>query len=110
MKGLTSTSNGPRRTSSTANTYTTSLYGRANSDTLWNPSLFPPSEYLTKLKAAAPATFGASWWPYASYNELRVATYLGIWVRPLGPFFWQSSPSSLVRLVISSNSFPASEC
>lgn len=33
------------------------------------------------MKAADAALFGASWWPYASFEKLRIATYLSIWVR-----------------------------
>lgn len=33
------------------------------------------------MKAADAALFGASWWPYASYETLKIATYLSIWVR-----------------------------
>ena len=35
------------------------------------------------MKAADAALFGASWWPYASYDTLRIATYLSIWVGQL---------------------------
>ena len=91
MKGLTSTCNVPTGTFSTSEAYAASLYGCDNSNTLFDPSLFRPSEYLTKLKAAAPAVFGASWWPYANYQDLRVATYLSIWVRPTGHFLFGKS-------------------
>ena len=32
------------------------------------------------MKAADAALFGASWWPYASFDTLKIATYLSIWV------------------------------
>lgn len=32
------------------------------------------------MKAANAALFGASWWPYGSYETLKIATYLSIWV------------------------------
>ena len=32
------------------------------------------------MKAADAASFAASWWPYASFETLRIATYLSIWV------------------------------
>ena len=44
-------------------------------------SLFPEGERLRKMRAADTALFGASWWPYASLEPLRIATYLSIWVR-----------------------------
>jgi hypothetical protein len=33
------------------------------------------------MRAADAALFGASWWPYASFETLKIATYLSIWVR-----------------------------
>ena len=33
-----------------------------------------------KMKAADAAWFGASWWPYADYQRLRIATFLSMWV------------------------------
>jgi hypothetical protein len=30
------------------------------------------------MKAADAALFGASWWPYADFETLRIATYLSI--------------------------------
>lgn len=35
---------------------------------------------LYKLQQADPADFGASWWPYAPYDTLYIASCLGIWV------------------------------
>lgn len=44
--------------------------------------LFPPGKRQSKLKAADYGLFGAMWWPYASFERLCIATYLGIWVNP----------------------------
>lgn len=38
------------------------------------------SELLNSLKAADFALFGASWWPRASYERLRIVTFLITWV------------------------------
>jgi hypothetical protein len=35
---------------------------------------------LYKLQQADPADFCASWWPYAPYDTLYIASCLGIWV------------------------------
>ena len=43
-------------------------------------SWFEPGKRVTKLKADDPGLFGASWWPYAGYKELQIATYLAIFV------------------------------
>ena len=32
------------------------------------------------MKAVNTALFGATWWPFASFEALRIATYLGSWV------------------------------
>lgn len=52
-------------------------------------SLFPEGERLRKMKAADAALFGASWWPYASFEKLRIATYLSIWL-----FAWDDETDS----------------
>ena len=35
------------------------------------------------MKAVNTALFGASWWPYASFDSLKIATDLSIWVGQL---------------------------
>ena len=35
---------------------------------------------LEALKAADFAHFGATWWPHASYDRLKVVTFLAVWV------------------------------
>ena len=35
------------------------------------------------MKAADFGLFGASWWPYASFEALKISTLLVIWVRSL---------------------------
>ncbi|KAL9003529.1 MAG: hypothetical protein Q9188_003615 [Gyalolechia gomerana] len=45
--------------------------------------LFPADKRLEKIRQADPALFGASWWPYASYEALKMATYLSIWISSL---------------------------
>jgi hypothetical protein len=42
--------------------------------------LFPLGRCLGKMKATKVALFTSSWWPYASFDTLRIATYLSIWV------------------------------
>lgn len=43
-------------------------------------NLFPEGGRLRKMRLADAALFGASWWPYAPFEQLRMATYLSIWV------------------------------
>ena len=38
------------------------------------------SSRLESLKAADFAYFGATWWPRARYERLRIVTFLAIWV------------------------------
>ena len=38
------------------------------------------------LKAFDFALFGATWWPHASLERLRIVTYLVTWVCVLSPF------------------------
>lgn len=49
------------------------------------PRLFPPGCRLRKMKAANAALFASSWWPYASFETLRIAAYLSIWVNIIYP-------------------------
>jgi hypothetical protein len=42
--------------------------------------LLPPGRRLEKTKATKGALFASLWWPYASFDTLRIATYLSIWV------------------------------
>ncbi|CAG8949918.1 hypothetical protein HYFRA_00004248 [Hymenoscyphus fraxineus] len=51
--------------------------------------LFSQEKRLRKMKAAKAALFGASWWPYADFDTLRVATYLSIWL-----FAWDDETDS----------------
>ncbi|KAL8861149.1 MAG: hypothetical protein Q9178_002365 [Gyalolechia marmorata] len=39
---------------------------------------------LETFKAADFAYFGATWWPHASYDRLKVVTFLAIWVEIVG--------------------------
>lgn len=39
------------------------------------------SRSLKSLKAADFGLFGATWWPQASMERLRIVTYLATWVR-----------------------------
>lgn len=39
------------------------------------------SPLLPGLKAADFGLFGATWWPEARWERLRIATYLATWVR-----------------------------
>lgn len=41
------------------------------------------SSKLEALKAADFAYFGATWWPQARYDRLRIVTFLAIWVGSL---------------------------
>lgn len=38
------------------------------------------SQVLPALKTADFGLFGATWWPEASWERLRIATYLAAWV------------------------------
>ena len=50
---------------------------------LKNHRLFPTHRSLKKLKRGDYGLFGASWWPFASLQRLRIATYLALWVRDM---------------------------
>ncbi|KAL8963659.1 MAG: hypothetical protein Q9193_000103 [Seirophora villosa] len=52
-------------------------------------NLFPDSTRLRKMSLADPALFAASWWPYASFQRLKIATYLSIWL-----FAWDDETDS----------------
>lgn len=41
---------------------------------------------LEALKAADFGYFGAAWWPQASYDRLKIGTFLAIWVGILPHF------------------------
>ncbi|KAL1877797.1 hypothetical protein Plec18167_004766 [Paecilomyces lecythidis] len=45
---------------------------------------------LRKMQQADAAVFGASWWPYASYDTLYVAACLGLWL-----FAWDDETDSV---------------
>ncbi|KAI0833178.1 terpenoid synthase [Hypoxylon sp. FL0890] len=45
---------------------------------------------LRRLRASNIALFGASWWPYASYEALEIVTCLSIWL-----FAWDDETDSL---------------
>ncbi len=51
-------------------------WGLTNSSISW----FEPGKRVAKLKADDAGLFGATWWPYAGYKELQIATYLSIFV------------------------------
>ncbi|KAE8447756.1 hypothetical protein EG329_010150 [Mollisiaceae sp. DMI_Dod_QoI] len=46
-------------------------------------SLVPNEKKLAKLKTSDFALFGSNWWPKAGFNELRIVTFLAIWL-----FLW----------------------
>lgn len=46
-------------------------------------SLIPSEKKLAKLKSADFALFASNWWPKAEFNELRIVTFLAIWL-----FLW----------------------
>ena len=46
------------------------------------------SHRLHCLKAADFGLFGATWWPRASLERLRIVTYLAIWVRTQPGDMW----------------------
>lgn len=50
--------------------------GLKNNSVRW----FEPGKRVTKLRADDAGLFGATWWPYAGYKELQIATYLSIFV------------------------------
>lgn len=56
-----------------ANWYTSSDHGGEH-------SLFADEAELARLKAADFALFGSSWWPQAGIEELRIVTFLAIWL------------------------------
>ncbi|KAI4244340.1 MAG: hypothetical protein L6R40_003066 [Gallowayella cf. fulva] len=51
--------------------------------------LFPEGKRLDKIKAADAGLFAASWWPYAPYEALKIATFLSIWL-----FVWDDELDS----------------
>ena len=51
-----------------------------NADGIFD-SLFPAGSRMRHTKSIDTPFFGATWWPYASDDALRVSTYLSIWVR-----------------------------
>ena len=61
-------------------------------------SLFSEDDRLKKMKAADAALFGASWWPYASFETLKFATYLSIWVGVKHVFVYSTDISLAVRM------------
>ncbi|KAI1097855.1 isoprenoid synthase domain-containing protein [Jackrogersella minutella] len=55
-------------------------------------SIFPSldeEKRRRKLKASGVAFFGASWWAYASFEALRIGTYLATWL-----FIWDDETDS----------------
>ena len=46
------------------------------------------------MKAVNAALFGASWWPYASFDTLEITTYLSIWVSQLSLCYHGFCPAS----------------
>ena len=59
------------------------LTGICADSLMMEPSWFSYSSRLRHIKAADFAYLGATWWPYASYERLKIVTYLTIWVRTL---------------------------
>ncbi|CAO1606118.1 hypothetical protein XANCAGTX0491_009618 [Xanthoria calcicola] len=51
--------------------------------------LFPEGGRLKKTRAADTGLFAASWWPYARFEALTIATYLSIWL-----FVWDDELDS----------------
>ncbi|KAF2228450.1 terpenoid synthase [Viridothelium virens] len=65
--------------------------GRLREDVAKRLDFFFPSGKLSeRLKAADIGGFGAVWWPYAPYEQLRICTYLMIWL-----FAWDDETDSL---------------
>ncbi|KAE8149091.1 terpenoid synthase [Aspergillus avenaceus] len=50
---------------------------------------FPDGKIARKMREAKVAEFGASWWPYASWDRLCIATYLSFWL-----FAWDDETDS----------------
>ncbi|GKZ36287.1 terpene cyclase [Aspergillus brasiliensis] len=50
---------------------------------------FPDGKIARKMREAKVAEFGASWWPYASWDRLCIATYLSLWL-----FAWDDETDS----------------
>ena len=48
--------------------------------TFYATSTLSHSSKLKDLKAADFGHFGATWFPYANYERLRIATFLAAWV------------------------------
>lgn len=53
---------------------------------IWIYSTLGDSKLLEWLKDADFGLFGATWWPQASMERLRIVTYISIWVCPLTVF------------------------
>ncbi|KAF2501934.1 terpenoid synthase, partial [Lophium mytilinum] len=49
----------------------------------WLNSTMPPGKVLTALQASDFGFFGATWWPCAPFPQLRIVTYLVVWL-----FIW----------------------
>ncbi|OCL02397.1 hypothetical protein AOQ84DRAFT_304791 [Glonium stellatum] len=48
--------------------------------TAWLGNALPAGKVLDALKASDFGYFGATRWPYAPFEKLRVVTYLAVWV------------------------------
>ncbi|KAL9088928.1 MAG: hypothetical protein Q9165_005985 [Trypethelium subeluteriae] len=59
---------------------------------------FPSGKLSRRLKEADIGGFGAVWWPYAPYEQLRTCTYLMIWL-----FAWDDETDSLEYSDLSSD-------
>ncbi|KAL9008744.1 MAG: hypothetical protein Q9173_006159 [Seirophora scorigena] len=46
----------------------------------WLDSMMGHNPKLEGFKAADFAYFGATWWPHASYDRLKVVTFLAVWL------------------------------
>lgn len=55
----------------------------------WLASEFSDHPKLAKLQRGDYGLFGATWWPEASFERLRIATYLSIWL-----FIWDDELDS----------------
>ena len=62
-------------------------------------SLFPSHPKLEKMLKADYALFGATWWPQASFERLRIATYLSLWVRVKAIIFCVIDTDAQIRAI-----------
>ncbi|KAF2008972.1 terpenoid synthase [Aaosphaeria arxii CBS 175.79] len=49
----------------------------------WLNDILPPSKILKALQASDFGLFGATWWPFADFEQLKIVTFFAIWL-----FIW----------------------